>query len=199
MCTHCPWRRTERGGELAMAGFRPGSSRAYRRSPPPGTGRSTPRRTCGSRRRRPGPPGSGPCSRARMSPSQSPGTCGEDRSAGYRPSTTTAEVGSSVRRCIWKARVPSDRASGQVLQALALHHSQDVAVLVPHGVVTGGEGGPFGSHVPTGEPVAVALPRVDHDREAGGERTAAGDPSSGVGRRGRPLGLPEDGRAPSPR
>ncbi len=177
MCTHCPWRRTERGGELAMAGFRPGSSRAYRRSPPPGTGRSTPRRTCGSRRRRPGPPGSGPCSRARMSPSQSPGTCGEDRSAGYRPSTTTAEVGSSVRRCIWKARVPSDRASGQVR----------------------GKGRPFSLHVPIGEPVAVALPRVDHDREAGGERTAAGDPSSGVGRRGRPLGLPEDGRAPSPR
>jgi predicted nucleic acid-binding protein len=71
--------------------------------------------------------------------------------------------------------------------------ARDRRLTVCHGIVRSRERDPLDLHLSPGEPVRVALPGVDEDREGSAEHASTGDPDAGVRCPGRLPGLPEDG------
>ncbi len=159
-----------------VSAARSGESRARRR----GSGRSIPRRTCASRRRRSDPPGSESgdergcraASHGRRAGRQERRVAALDHHRGQRHLGETAEL--EGERAVRQRR-------NEVVEALSLD-DREPSVCDANAVVAGGHRAPLHRDVPRREAVPVLLARVDMDGDGRGQRAPAGNTAARVGR-----------------
>jgi hypothetical protein len=107
------------------------------------------------------------------------GTCSSLKNAEYRPSTPDSRPSDLPEALHLEAHGAIGERGHEVLEGLALDDG-DRRPGVRHGVVPCGERRALHLDVSPTEPVGVALPRVDEDLEALGERPGPGDPGCGA-------------------